>query len=123
MPKCISNYDRHISERLKAARKQCGMSQTTAGAKLNVTYQQIQKTERGTNRISAGNLFIMAKTYGVPIGYFYEGLDAPKSTETDLSLKLISTLHGADLARHYLAIKSSMGRKAIVDAAAALAKA
>lgn len=121
MTKCVSNYDRHIAERLKAARKQCGMSQTTAGARLGVTFQQMQKTERATNRISAGNLFILARAYGVPVSWFYEGL-GEISTKENLSLKLISSSHGADLARNYLAIKSSVGRKAVVDAAAALAQ-
>lgn len=122
MTKCVSNYDRHIAERLKAARKQCGMSQTAAGAKLGVTFQQMQKTERATNRISAGNLYLLARAYNVPIGYFFEGLEKSKNTEADLSIKLISISNGADLARNYMAIKSPMLRRLVIDTAAALAQ-
>lgn len=51
------------------------MSQETLSGKLGVTFQQVQKYEKGFNRISASCLFELALALGVPVGYFYEGLE------------------------------------------------
>jgi transcriptional regulator with XRE-family HTH domain len=55
------------------------MSQEKLGQLLGLTFQQVQKYERGVNRISAGRLFEVARVLGVPISFFYEGLSAPAS--------------------------------------------
>lgn len=70
----ISSYDQHIALRVRDRRKELGLSQTEVADALRVTFQQIQKYERATNRIAAGRLWLIAKFFKVPVGYFFEGL-------------------------------------------------
>lgn len=79
MPKQLrspSNVDRHVGRQLRARRNQLGMSQTDAGNVIGVSFQQIQKYEKGTNRLSAGHLYQLSQTFDVPVGYFFRGLNA-----------------------------------------------
>jgi transcriptional regulator with XRE-family HTH domain len=62
--------DRIVGERLRMRRKQLGMSQEKLGAALGITFQQIQKYEKGTNRISVGRLVRMAEVLETPITWF-----------------------------------------------------
>ena len=67
--------DVEIAKRVRALRLQRGMSQTELGGVLEVTFQQVQKYETGSNRISAGRLQQIAEVLEVPVAYFYAGLD------------------------------------------------
>lgn len=67
--------DKHIGHRLHVRRKLMGVSQDQLAKRVGLTFQQIQKYERGTNRISAGRLFYFSKILGVPITYFYDGFE------------------------------------------------
>lgn len=66
--------DRHVGERVRARRKQLGLSQDRLGEALGLTFQQVQKYERGTNRISASKLFDAAAALQVEVPFFFEGL-------------------------------------------------
>lgn len=66
--------DRHVGERVRTRRKQLGLSQDKLGDALGLTFQQVQKYERGANRISASKLFDAASALKVEIGYFFDGL-------------------------------------------------
>jgi transcriptional regulator with XRE-family HTH domain len=66
--------DRHVGTRLREKRHELGMTQETLGNALGVTFQQVQKYERGTNRVSAGRLFSLANLLDVEVSYFFEGL-------------------------------------------------
>lgn len=69
------NYiDVHVGSRIRVRRQLINMSQERLGELLGITFQQVQKYEKGTNRISASRLFYAAKTLGVPIQFFFEGL-------------------------------------------------
>jgi transcriptional regulator with XRE-family HTH domain len=72
--KKASAIDRHVSKRLREARKAAGLNQEYIANKLGVSFQQIEKYEKANNRISAGRLFEISELVGVPIGYFFEGL-------------------------------------------------
>ena len=75
MPKKQANaVDAHVGGRVRARRTLLGLSQERLGHLLGLTFQQIQKYERGANRISAGRLFEMARILAVNVPYFYEGL-------------------------------------------------
>jgi len=101
LPKSV---DHHVSQRLKARRMMMGISQTELGNAVGLTFQQIQKYERGANRISAGHLFQFAGVLGCPPEYFYEGLNNDGQTvETPLDAFLRSKA-GHDLCRRFLAI-------------------
>lgn len=67
--------DVHVGQRVRARRKMLGMSQTQLGVQLGVTFQQVQKYERGTNRIGSSRLFQMSTTLDVPVAYFFEGAE------------------------------------------------
>ena len=69
------NYiDVHVGSRIRMRRQLINMSQERLGELLGITFQQVQKYEKGANRISASRLFYTAKTLGVPVHFFFEGL-------------------------------------------------
>lgn len=67
--------DVHVGRRVHEKRLALGFNQSELGRALGLTFQQVQKYEKGTNRISASKLFDIARFFKVDIGYFYEGLD------------------------------------------------
>ena len=71
--------DAHVGARLRQRRSFLGLSQEKLARSLDLTFQQIQKYERGANRISAGRLYQLAAALDVPVGYFFAGLDQAKS--------------------------------------------
>ena len=66
--------DRHVASRLRLRRLEEGMTQTQLAQAVGVTFQQLQKYEGATNRISAGALYQLALTLDVPVQYFFDGL-------------------------------------------------
>lgn len=66
--------DLFVGNRLRQARTLRGLTQEQLGARVGIAFQQVQKYERGSNRISAGRLFEMAQALGVPVTYFFEGM-------------------------------------------------
>ncbi len=64
--------DVHVGARVRVRRKLLGMTQTKLGDALGLTFQQVQKYERGTNRISASKLFKLSQLFDVPVEYFFE---------------------------------------------------
>jgi transcriptional regulator with XRE-family HTH domain len=72
----IDPIDRHVGARLRALRRQLRLSQTQLAEALGVTFQQVQKYENGTNRVSASMMVRAARRLDVTPGYFFEGVDA-----------------------------------------------
>ena len=66
--------DRYVGSRVHVRRLGLGMSQTKLGQAIGVTFQQVQKYEKGANRVGASNLYKMAKAMGVEVGFFYDGM-------------------------------------------------
>ncbi|WP_296715538.1 helix-turn-helix domain-containing protein [Tistrella sp.] len=77
--------DAHVGARLLALRQMREISQHQLGEALGLTFQQVQKYERGLNRISAGRLYIAATFLGVPVAYFFDGLPTGTDLEAWLS--------------------------------------
>ena len=73
--KTPSGVDRVVGQRVRWRRRELKLTQEKLGDLLGLTFQQVQKYEKGVNRISAGRLFEIASTLTVPITYFYEGVD------------------------------------------------
>jgi transcriptional regulator with XRE-family HTH domain len=69
--------DKHVGSRVRMRRLMLGRSQTQLGEALGVTFQQVQKYEKGTNRIGASRLQQISDTFQVPIGFFFEGVPQP----------------------------------------------
>jgi len=68
--------DRYVGSRVRTRRVGLRISQTKLGEAVGVTFQQVQKYENGANRIGASNLYKIARTLGVEISYFYDGVEA-----------------------------------------------
>jgi len=71
----IHPIDRHVGFRLRLARASRKLSQTDLAKASGITFQQVQKYEKGTNRVSASRLFEFATLLGVEISYFFDGAD------------------------------------------------
>lgn len=70
--------DRHIGKRIRETRIAHGMSQEKLAGILGLTFQQVQKYEKGVNRIAASRLYDVANALKVPVWHFFEGLPGPK---------------------------------------------
>lgn len=95
--------DQHVGRRIRMRRKLLGISQTELGDALGLTFQQVQKYERGANRVSASKLYETARTLKVEIGYFFHGLADTVDPNAEFDpenpcLALAGLSHGADLA-------------------------
>ncbi len=73
--KLPSGIDRIVGQRVRWRRRELKLTQEKLGELLDLTFQQVQKYEKGTNRISAGRLYEVAQVLSVPINYFYEGAE------------------------------------------------
>jgi transcriptional regulator with XRE-family HTH domain len=73
-----SDIDAYVGQRMRRRREALGISQGRLGRHLGLTFSQVQKYEKGTNRIGAGRLYQIAGFLGVPPGYFFAGLDEPE---------------------------------------------
>ena len=74
MPRQPSVVDKHVGARLRAARLEAGKSQTQVAEALGVAFQQVQKYEKGTNRISAGTLHELSRLLDTTVQFFFDGL-------------------------------------------------
>ena len=77
----IRPIDRHVGQRIRARRKERGLSQNRLAEAIGVTFQQVQKYERGANRVVASRLFDLAAALNVPVDYFFD--DAPTDALDD----------------------------------------
>ncbi len=73
-----NTIDVRIGERVRARRTALGMSQDALANRLGITFQQVQKYEKGVNRIAASRLFDIAAILETPVAYFFEGLVSTK---------------------------------------------
>jgi len=104
------------------------MSQERLGELLGLTFQQVQKYEKGVNRIGAGRLFEIARILGVPIQYFYESVSdqlagSPGFTERETRpvLEFVSSGDGLQLSLAFMRVKDAKVRKRILDLVKSLA--
>lgn len=100
----IKFIDARIASRLRVARHESGLSQEIVGEAIGVSFQQIQKYEKGSNRISPGKLAVLAELYGKPVAWFYQGLqNATQALPPDLVEQVLETRGGKRLLEAYLA--------------------
>jgi transcriptional regulator with XRE-family HTH domain len=98
------------------------MSQERLGELLGLTFQQVQKYEKGVNRIGAGRLFEVSRILGVPIDYFYEGVNGQMAGATQASspesppvMEFVSSGEGLQLSLAFMRIKDQKVRKRVLD--------
>jgi transcriptional regulator with XRE-family HTH domain len=121
--------DQHVGSRARMRRLMLDMSQSALADALGVTFQQVQKYEKGTNRISASRLQQIAEFLQVPVPFFFEGLPnaelkprvPPDPFQTVLS-QFLATSDGLSLIKAFTQIKSRSIRRAIVDLVEELAR-
>lgn len=101
--------DLHVGQKVRKARKAMSMSQTELGNLLGVSFQQVQKYEKGSNRIGSGRLWEISRVLRVPIDYFFDGIDDEVSSETSVPWWLL------DLAKQIEAIKDEKLQKQIIS--------
>jgi transcriptional regulator with XRE-family HTH domain len=106
--------DIEVGRRIRARRLASGMSQTALGRHVGVTFQQVQKYEKGVNRVGAGRLQRIAELLGVPVSFFYGGTDGD-SKETKAVMGFLDTAHAVRLMRAYSRLRSRRVQYAIVD--------
>ncbi|PWW03560.1 transcriptional regulator with XRE-family HTH domain [Hoeflea marina] len=119
-----------VGGRVKLQRRLRKVSQTQLAEHLGVTFQQVQKYERGTNRISASRLMMISDYFGVTPAFFFEaipgqdarGLEPERDSETDMVTQFISSPEGMALNRAFVKIKSARTRQQIVALAKAVAE-
>lgn len=118
--------DAEIAKRLRALRLQRGLSQSALGKVLGVTFQQIQKYERGTNRVTAGRLCRIADVFDVPVAFFFADLDGrrgePGVDSVPVEFDLLQTRGAMRLALAYSRIADSGIRLRLLRLAECLAE-
>jgi transcriptional regulator with XRE-family HTH domain len=127
MKKAPNQVDRHVGGRVRMRRMMIKMSQEKLGEALGLTFQQVQKYEKGTNRIGASRLQQIAGVLGVPVDFFFSGApqgDAPAAglgepTSPSYEADLL-TADGLKLLRAFHVIKDHKVRRRLVDLAQAL---
>src|SRR5690349_22317893 len=118
MKKSTGTIDKEIGSRVRMRRVSIGMSQEKLGDMLGLTFQQVQKYEKGMNRISVARLVDIAKILNVEIDFFFDGIRSGKSdpgfsedsTPTYVA-DMMSTPEGLHLVRTFASIKSPKVRK------------
>lgn len=117
--------DLYVGERIRIRRKLLGLSQEALANSLGLTFQQVQKYERGTNRISASKLYQTARTLQAPISYFFEGVDEEihaEGSDGEASVhSFLATGEGIELAASFPRIESVRHRRRVLDLVKTLA--
>ena len=123
--KTTNDLDRRVGERLRSRRLKMGLSQSELGAAAGVTFQQVQKYERGTNRISASRMIQFAERLGVAPAYFVEGFGGGSKANGD-TIKTARAIESIAASNEGVAVLQAMAqmkpsrRKFVVTLARAL---
>jgi transcriptional regulator with XRE-family HTH domain len=124
-PKSPDPTDKHVGTRVRMRRIMLEMTQEELGYALGVTFQQVQKYEKGTNRISASRLQQMAQILQVPVTFFFEGAPAAQSVGRRKGLveapspayvsDFLATSDGLALTKAFMQISNAKLRRRVVD--------
>ncbi len=134
-PRKANPIDVHVGVRVRLRRMLLGMSQEKLGEKLGLTFQQVQKYEKGVNRVGASRLHELGRVLGVSVGYFFE--DAPNKDSTvgvsmlepgfsempaeSYAADFLSSREGLELNKAFARISDTKVRRSIVDLVRSLA--
>ena len=124
--------DAHVGDRIRLRRRILGLTQQQLADALDLTFQQVQKYERGANRVSASKLFGIAEILQVPVGYFFEGLADPVEADGATARAeavagtirdFLATAEGLELARRFPLIPKGQLRRKVLELVRALSEA
>ena len=121
--KAPNPIDKHVGSRVRMRRMMLSMSQEKLGDALSLTFQQVQKYEKGTNRIGASRLQAIANILQVPVSFFFEGAPHTPGHPSGLGeapspayvSDFLATSDGLSLTKSFMRIKNSKLRRRIVD--------
>ena len=122
--------DIHVGSRIRLRRNMLGMSQEKLGERLGITFQQIQKYEKGTNRVGASRLQAIANILGVPVAFLFEDMPGaePAATggfsedaSTAFALEFCTSAEGLQLNRAFVKITDAKVRRKIIELVKTLA--
>ena len=132
-PRSPNPVDVHVGARVRLRRKILKMSQEKLGEQLGVTFQQVQKYERGANRVGASRLWKLSEVLDVPVGFVYDGLSTEYGGQSDnpallsaapgqapIVYDFINSTDGVSLAKAVLKIKNKAVRRQILELARSL---
>jgi transcriptional regulator with XRE-family HTH domain len=123
MKKTPNPTDKHVGSRVRMRRMMLEMSQEKLGNAIGLTFQQVQKYEKGTNRIGASRLQQIAQILQVPVSFFFEGAPNPpgkagiqgEAPSPAYVTDFLASSEGLALTRAFTRIKSAKLRRRIVD--------
>lgn len=129
------NIDAHVGKRLRLRRTMLGLSQEAAAKAVGITFQQVQKYEKGTNAMNANRLYEFAHFMHVPVAYFFEGLEqsqaaaaaqeatgfAEEGEKFNHNHKRVSDRESLELMKAFKRIKEQVVRKRVSDLIRAIA--
>ena len=115
--------DKHVGSRVRMRRMMLGMSQEKLGDALGLTFQQVQKYEKGSNRIGASRLQQISLILQVPVSFFFEGAPSPPGTAEGFGeaaspayvTDFLATTDGLALAKAFMRIPNAKLRRRVVD--------
>ena len=122
--------DVHVGSRIRLRRNLLGMSQERLGEKLGITFQQVQKYEKGANRVGASRLQAIATVLGVPVSFFFEEMPAggagtaqpdPLDMPAASAIDFCTSPEGQLLAGAFMRVRDTKVRRCIIDLVRALA--
>ncbi len=128
--KSPSAIDKHVGTRVRMRRMLIGMSQEKLGAALGITFQQVQKYEKGANRIGASRLYELSRVLDVPVSFFFDDTDPVRAPAMggfaeppveDFEADPLHKEERIELVRAYFAIEDATVRRRLLDLAKALA--
>lgn len=127
-PRGPNSVDRHVGSRIRLRRQLLNLSQEKLGEELGVTFQQVQKYERGTNRVGAGRLWHLARVLDVPVSFFYEGASDSaaqpgfgEGDQTPIIDDFIQSADGVALAQAFARISDPKVRRRVLELVRTLA--
>lgn len=128
-----NTVDSHVGARVRLRRMLLGMSQEKLGESLGLTFQQVQKYEKGVNRIGASRLFDLAHVLGVPVQFFYDEIDSSDHNQSSplagfaerpsdtYVVDFLGSREGLELNKAFVRIADPKVRRSVIDLVRSLA--
>jgi transcriptional regulator with XRE-family HTH domain len=122
--------DIHVGSRVRLRRMMLGMSQEKLGESLGITFQQIQKYEKGTNRIGASRIQHISRVLSVPVSFFFDGAPGVNADQSrgigdaeppNYLVDFLATTDGIQLNKAFVRIKDAKLRRRVIDLVRAMA--
>jgi len=126
-PREANSIDAHVGSRVRLRRQLMKLSQEKLGDALGVTFQQVQKYERGANRVGASRLYSLANVLDVPVNFFFEGLTGvaaggvAETEQSPIVYDFIQSSDGVALAEAFSRIQTPKVRRRVLELVRSLA--